>query len=140
MVDLGMMIPPELKIREHNGALIEKWILRKAFEKTNYLPDEVLWRYKVQYTSGAGCEDLGEKLANSEMSDDEYERIVAENPKAVTIARKRPTTSRFSGSIIHRIRFLVLLVSGPDLILPRNGRRFRERSMATASTIGRRRK
>jgi len=83
MVDLGMMIPPELKIREHNGALIEKWILRKAFEKTNYLPDEVLWRYKVQYTQGAGCEDLGEKLAESELSDDEYERIVAEHPQAV---------------------------------------------------------
>jgi asparagine synthase (glutamine-hydrolysing) len=36
----------------------------------------------VQYTQGAGCEDLGEKIANSEMSDGEYERIVAENPKA----------------------------------------------------------
>jgi asparagine synthase (glutamine-hydrolysing) len=83
MVDLSMKIPPELKIREHNGAKIEKWILRKAFENTNYLPPEILWRYKVQYTQGAGCEDLGEKVANSEMSDDEYERIVAENPKAV---------------------------------------------------------
>ncbi|MBT4512602.1 MAG: asparagine synthase B [Chloroflexi bacterium] len=83
MIDLAMRIPPELKIREHNGALIEKWILRKAFEDTGYLPDEVLWRYKVQYTQGAGCEDLGEKIAHSEMSDDEYERIAAENPDAV---------------------------------------------------------
>ncbi len=83
MIDLSMKIPPELKIREHNGAKIEKWILRKAFEGTGYLPDDILWRYKVQYTQGAGCEDIGEKLANQEMSDDEYERIVAENPKAV---------------------------------------------------------
>jgi asparagine synthase (glutamine-hydrolysing) len=83
MIDLAMKIPPELKIREYNGALIEKWILRKAFEGTNYLPDEILWRYKVQYTQGAGCEDLGEKMANSEISDTEYERIVAENPNAV---------------------------------------------------------
>jgi len=82
MVDLSMKIPPELKIREHNGAKIEKWILRKAFENTNYLPEEILWRYKVQYTQGAGCESLGEKIANSEMTDDEYERIVHENPKA----------------------------------------------------------
>lgn len=81
MVDLSMKIPPELKIREHNGAKIEKWIFRKAFENTNYLPDEILWRYKVQYTQGSGCEDLGEKVAN-EMTDDEYERIVAENPNA----------------------------------------------------------
>jgi asparagine synthase (glutamine-hydrolysing) len=83
MVDLAMKIPPELKIREHNGDLIEKWILRKAFEDTGFLPDDILWRYKVQYTQGAGCEDLGEKLANSEMTDAEYERIVAENPNAV---------------------------------------------------------
>jgi asparagine synthase (glutamine-hydrolysing) len=83
MVDLSMKIPPSLKIREHNGAKIEKWILRKAFETTNYLPDEILWRYKVQYTQGAGCESLGESLANKEMTDNEYERIKAENPKAV---------------------------------------------------------
>jgi asparagine synthase (glutamine-hydrolysing) len=36
----------------------------------------------VQYTQGAGCEDLGEKLANSEITDNEYERLKAENPKA----------------------------------------------------------
>jgi asparagine synthase (glutamine-hydrolysing) len=83
MIDLAMKIPPRLKIREHNGARIEKWILRKAFENSDYLPDEILWRYKVQYTQGAGCESLGEKLAEAMLSDDEYERIVALNPKAV---------------------------------------------------------
>jgi asparagine synthase (glutamine-hydrolysing) len=83
MVDLSMKIPPDLKIREHRGAKIEKWILRKAFEDTGYLPEEILWRYKVQYTQGAGCESLGEKLAQEEMTDDEYERIKAENPEAI---------------------------------------------------------
>jgi asparagine synthase (glutamine-hydrolysing) len=88
MVDLSMKIPPELKIREHHGAKIEKWILRKAFENTNYLPDDVLWRYKVQYTQGAGCEDLGEKLAHQEMSEDEYQKIKAENPRATINSRE----------------------------------------------------
>jgi asparagine synthase (glutamine-hydrolysing) len=83
MVDLSMKIPPALKIREHNGAKIEKWILRKAFEGTGYLPDEILWRYKVQYTQGAGCESLGEQMAEKQMSDEEYERIKAENPQAI---------------------------------------------------------
>jgi asparagine synthase (glutamine-hydrolysing) len=83
MIDLCMKIPPELKIRDHNGARIEKWILRKAFEKTNYLPDEILWRYKVQYTQGAGCESLGEKMAEKMMTDDQYHQIKAENPEAV---------------------------------------------------------
>jgi asparagine synthase (glutamine-hydrolysing) len=84
MIELAMRIPPELKIKESEkvGDKIEKWILRQAFQDTGYLPDDILWRYKVQYTQGAGCEDLGEKLANAEMSDSEYERIVAENPKA----------------------------------------------------------
>jgi len=88
MVDLAMKIPPELKIREHNGAKIEKWILRKAFENTNYLPDEILWRYKVQYTQGAGCESLGEALAEKEMSEDEFQKIKAENPKATINSRE----------------------------------------------------
>lgn len=90
MVDLAMKIPPELKIREssENGEKIEKWILRKAFQGTNYLPDEILWRYKVQYTQGAGCESLGEKLAESEISEDEYERVKAENPRAVINSRE----------------------------------------------------
>lgn len=83
MIDLAMKIPPELKIREHNGEKIEKWILRKAFEGTDYLPEEILWRYKVQYTQGAGCESLGEKLADAEMSDEKYERVKREHPHAV---------------------------------------------------------
>ncbi len=82
MIDLAMKIPPELKIREHDGAKIEKWIFRKAFEGTGYLPDDILWRYKVQYTQGAGCESLGERIARKEMSREEYERIKAENPDA----------------------------------------------------------
>jgi asparagine synthase (glutamine-hydrolysing) len=88
LVDLAMKIPPELKIREHNGAKIEKWIFRKAFEDTNYLPDEILWRYKVQYTQGAGCESLGETLAEKEMSEDEFQKIKAENPKATINSRE----------------------------------------------------
>lgn len=88
MVDLSMKIPPELKIREDNGAKIEKWILRKAFEKTNYLPEEILWRYKVQYTQGAGCESLGKKLAEKQMTEDEFEQIKAEHPKAIINSRE----------------------------------------------------
>ncbi|MBF0224376.1 MAG: asparagine synthase B [Desulfobacterales bacterium] len=83
MIDLSMKIPPRLKIQDHNGAKIEKWILRKAFEETSYLPPEILWRYKVQYTQGAGCESLGEQLAEQEMTDDEYAKIKYENPQAV---------------------------------------------------------
>ncbi len=88
MIDMCMKIPPELKIRDHRGARIEKWILRKAFEGTGYLPDEILWRYKVQYTQGAGCESLGEKMAEKMMTEDEYQQIKEQNPKAVINSRE----------------------------------------------------
>jgi asparagine synthase (glutamine-hydrolysing) len=83
MIDLGMKISPSLKIKEVKDQKIEKWILRKAFEGTGYLPDEILWRYKLQYTQGAGCEQLGERLAENEIADDDYERIKAQNPNAI---------------------------------------------------------
>ena len=88
MIDLAMKIAPSLKIREQSGNRIEKWILRKAFEGTGYLPDEILWRYKVQYTQGAGCESLGQRLAEQEISHDEYQRIKDENPRAVINSRE----------------------------------------------------
>ena len=90
MIELAMKIPPEFKIRQSESGddLIEKWILRKAFEGTGYLPDDILWRYKVQYTQGAGCESLGEKLAEAEVSEEEFERIKAENPKAIINSRE----------------------------------------------------
>ena len=88
MIDLAMKIPPDLKIRDHKGDRIEKWILRKAFEGSGYIPDEILWRYKVQYTQGAGCEGLGERLAEKEISDGEYRRIKEENPKAIINSRE----------------------------------------------------
>ncbi len=90
MIDLAMKIAPELKIKEsdNGGSQIEKWILRKAFEGTGIIPDDILWRYKVQYTQGAGCESVGEKLAEKEISEDEFERIKAENPDAVINSRE----------------------------------------------------
>jgi asparagine synthase (glutamine-hydrolysing) len=82
LIDLSMKIPPDLKIREHNGAKIEKWILRRAFEETGYLPEDILWRYKVQYTQGAGCESIGETMAEEGITEDEYHEIKERHPQA----------------------------------------------------------
>ena len=62
---------------------MEKWILRKAFCGAGLLPEEILWRRKVQYTQGAGCQDLGERLAEAEISGDAFERIRVQHPQAV---------------------------------------------------------
>ncbi|MBE0364031.1 asparagine synthase (glutamine-hydrolyzing) [Pseudoalteromonas ulvae UL12] len=50
-VDTAMRINPEAKLCGANGK-IEKHILREAFD--GYLPDEVLWRQKEQFSDGVG--------------------------------------------------------------------------------------
>ncbi|MFO7904701.1 MAG: asparagine synthase-related protein [Planctomycetota bacterium] len=83
LIELCSRIDPDMKIRhDPAGADIEKWILRKAFSGTGYLPDDIIWRYKVQYTQGAGCESIGEVIAEEELSDTDYARLVAEYPDA----------------------------------------------------------
>jgi len=51
---------------------MEKWILRKAFE--GYLPDEVLWRQKEQFSDGVGYSwiDSLRDQANTIVIDDEF--------------------------------------------------------------------
>lgn len=84
MVALAMKIPPDLKIKEQqDGSKIEKWIFRHAFADSGLLPDEILWRYKVQYTQGAGCESLGEQLAEREIGDEELIRLKHDHPDAI---------------------------------------------------------
>jgi asparagine synthase (glutamine-hydrolysing) len=48
-IKLYLSISPELRINR-NG--VEKYLLRKAFEGTNYIPDEVLWRPKEAFSDG----------------------------------------------------------------------------------------
>jgi asparagine synthase (glutamine-hydrolysing) len=48
-IKLYLSIDPQLRIHR-NG--VEKYLLRKAFEGTNYIPDEVLWRPKEAFSDG----------------------------------------------------------------------------------------
>lgn len=89
LIDLAMQIAPELKIMaQEDGSKIEKWIFRKAFADSGLLPEEILWRYKVQYTQGAGCESLGERLAEKEISDEELARLQHDNPQATITSKE----------------------------------------------------
>ncbi len=56
MIALGAKIPVAWKLKEENGARVEKWILRKAFE--DLLPPEIVWRDKLQFDQGSGFGDL----------------------------------------------------------------------------------
>jgi asparagine synthase (glutamine-hydrolysing) len=56
LVQFALSIPPELKIREENGKLYGKWVLRKAFEA--FLPPELIWQSKRPIEVGSGFSQL----------------------------------------------------------------------------------
>ncbi len=70
-VEYAMAINPELKLAG-KGKQMEKWLLRQAF--TGYLPDEVIWRPKMEFADGCGSAQLIAEFAENEISDAEFER------------------------------------------------------------------
>ncbi|MCK5469962.1 MAG: asparagine synthase B [Cyclobacteriaceae bacterium] len=68
-IDVAMRLNPEDKLIQ-NGR-IEKWVVRKAFE--DYLPKEVAWRQKEQFSDGVGYNwiDTLKEVTNERISDDE---------------------------------------------------------------------
>ena len=68
-VDVAMRINPEAKMCKDDK--IEKHILREGFE--GYLPDEVLWRQKEQFSDGVGYSwiDTLKEFVNEQVSDQE---------------------------------------------------------------------
>jgi len=68
-LDVAMRINPADKMAS-NGR-IEKWALRKAFE--DYLPAEVAWRQKEQFSDGVGYNwiDTLRKIASQEITDEQ---------------------------------------------------------------------
>ena len=71
-IDVAMSLNPKDKMI--NGERMEKWVLRKAFE--DYLPDDILWRQKEQFSDGVGYswidtlkEVVEEMISDQEMKD-----------------------------------------------------------------------
>lgn len=78
-LDLAMKIDPKYKDpKENNG--IEKWIIRKAFDdKENpWLPDEVLWRQKEQFSDGVGYSWIDQLMAHcaDQVSDTDFAKAI----------------------------------------------------------------
>lgn len=75
-LDVAMLIKAEEKQpKTYDGK--EKYILRKAFDTPDnpYLPDEVLWRQKEQFSDGVGYNWIDELIAyaSSKVTDEELE-------------------------------------------------------------------
>ncbi len=76
-LEYAMGISPKFKFIKI-GEKCEKFVLRNAFDKPEdpYLPPEVLWRQKEQFSDGVGyswIEDL-KAYANTEVSDETFEK------------------------------------------------------------------
>lgn len=77
-LEVTMNIDPADKIIDPSKGRIEKYILRKAFDTSDdptakpYLPDEILWRQKEQFSDGVGyswidgLKDTAEKVISDE--------------------------------------------------------------------------
>lgn len=75
-IDYVMNIDPEYKMINTKNKNIEKYILRKAFDNT-YLPDEILWRQKDQFSDAVSSKeenwiDSLKEYAESLISDKEF--------------------------------------------------------------------
>jgi asparagine synthase (glutamine-hydrolysing) len=78
-IDYIMNIDPKYKMIDKEGEYnIEKYILRKAFDNGKFLPDEILWRKKEQFSDGvSGGEenliDILKEHAEKEITDMEFD-------------------------------------------------------------------
>jgi asparagine synthase (glutamine-hydrolysing) len=68
-------IPAKWRMPTYKG--IEKWWLRKAFEGTNILPEEVLWRKKEAFSDGVSCKEKSwyqiiQEYMETQVSDEEF--------------------------------------------------------------------
>jgi asparagine synthase (glutamine-hydrolysing) len=77
-MDVAMRINPKDKMAG-NGRM-EKWVLRKAFE--DYLPAEVAWRQKEQFSDGVGYSwiDSLKKITSEQVSDEQLANAVYRFP------------------------------------------------------------
>jgi asparagine synthase (glutamine-hydrolysing) len=83
-VEYAMSIDPELKLAGKDKKM-EKWLLRQAF--ADYLPEEILWRPKMEFAAGCGSEELITHLVEQEISDAEFNREM-EKLKDINIRSK----------------------------------------------------
>lgn len=80
----AITIRPEFKKPDRSKGRMEKAILREAFDDKNdpYLPHEILWRQKEQFSDGVGYNWIDGIIAhcNSVVSDEEFETAAERFP------------------------------------------------------------
>ena len=100
-LDISMLISAEEKLpKTYDG--VEKYILRKAFDTPDrpYLPAEVLWRQKEQFSDGVGYNWIDQLIAycNSKVTDEQLESAAAIFPYNTPLTKE----AYFYRSIFHK--------------------------------------
>ncbi|MFO8192503.1 MAG: asparagine synthase-related protein [Bacillota bacterium] len=70
LLELVREFPLDWKLHEEKEEPVDKWILRRAFEKE--IGTKVAWREKQQFDQGSGSAGMLEAVAEEEISDSEY--------------------------------------------------------------------
>ena len=91
-IDYVMNIDPEYKMIKKENKNIEKYILRKSFEN-NYLPDEILWRQKDQFSDAVSSKeenwiDSLKAYAESLISDKEFKNRKKKYPLNTPVSKE----------------------------------------------------
>ncbi len=84
LLELVQQLPLDWKLHDFDhdtNEPVDKWILRKAFEKD--LGSKVAWREKQQFDQGSGSSDMLTEVAEEAISDAEFEKESAEAPVPV---------------------------------------------------------
>ncbi len=81
IIDFALEIPVEFKIKQENGSLYGKWILRKAFE--DMLPKEIIWQDKRPLEYGSGMTKIRE-IISSKVCDKEFKEANKSSIKFVS--------------------------------------------------------
>lgn len=121
-MELAVPINPELKCakRWETDNKIEKYILRTAFEKDEhgkpFLPDEILWRQKEQFSDGVGYNwiDGLKEFIEIQITDDEFDDEV----KFSSEINRQGDTPKNKEELYYR-RIFDRLFPGRDDIVPR---------------------
>ena len=100
-LELAIKVKPEEKMPStYDG--IEKYILRKAFDTPEqpYLPDEVLWRQKEQFSDGVGYNWIDTLIdyCSSQVTDEQFEKAAELFPYNTPVTKE----AFFYRSIFHK--------------------------------------
>ena len=74
MIELGLALPETAKIASEEKP--EKYLLRIAFD--GWLPEDLLWRGKIQFGDGSGAADVIRQRAEESITDEEFAELATE--------------------------------------------------------------